>query len=341
MSTYTCPVVELDIIPHPDADNLEIAVVGGFNCIVGKGEFKSGEKAIYIPIDTQLGENLLEHFAGIRQYFRGKNRDLIKAAKLRGVVSQGLIYDNKSITDAYSLGTDVAEIIGAKKYEAPTRKGFSGTWLEGPKFSFKIERYENHLKSLRLKERITISEKLHGTFSILGWNADYGRIVSSKGVLKQGKRFDVDDPWNDRNIYCKMWNKYGHILYDIFDDYRYSSIYLVGEIVGPKVQDLNYGLDEPEFFLFDIFGSGFHPYSKPTFDTFIEYYHLENRGMKTVPELYRGPWSPELIDEFSDGDSAIGSGIREGIVIKPVEERKDTRTGRVILKSISGDYLTR
>ena len=33
--------------------------------------------------------------------------------------------------------------------------------------------------------------------------------------------------------------------------------------------------------------------------------------------------------------------IREGVVIRPRTERHDDRTGRVILKSVSGDYLTR
>ncbi|MYG14266.1 MAG: RNA ligase (ATP), partial [Gammaproteobacteria bacterium] len=33
--------------------------------------------------------------------------------------------------------------------------------------------------------------------------------------------------------------------------------------------------------------------------------------------------------------------MREGVVVRPVAERESPGLGRVILKSVSGDYLTR
>jgi hypothetical protein len=43
-----------DISPHGNADSLEIAKVFGWQVIVRKGEFKAGESAVFIPIDTIL-----------------------------------------------------------------------------------------------------------------------------------------------------------------------------------------------------------------------------------------------------------------------------------------------
>jgi hypothetical protein len=47
--------------------------------------------------------------------------------------------------------------------------------------------------------------------------------------------------------------------------------------------------------------------------------------------------------EHTDGRTVVGSGahLREGVVIVPLAERRDDQIGRVILKSVSGDYLTR
>ena len=42
------------IIPHDNSDNLEIAVVSNFPCVVRKGEFKEGDICFYIRDDAKL-----------------------------------------------------------------------------------------------------------------------------------------------------------------------------------------------------------------------------------------------------------------------------------------------
>ena len=42
------------IIPHENSDNLEIAIVSNFPCVVRKGEFKEGEWCFYIRDDARL-----------------------------------------------------------------------------------------------------------------------------------------------------------------------------------------------------------------------------------------------------------------------------------------------
>ena len=61
-----------------------------------------------------------------------------------------------------------------------------------------------------------------------------------------------------------------------------------------------------------------------------------------VPELYRGPWSPDLA-RLAEGATVLGNGahVREGWVVRPVRERVHPDLGRVILKRHGEGYLTR
>lgn len=61
-----------------------------------------------------------------------------------------------------------------------------------------------------------------------------------------------------------------------------------------------------------------------------------------VPVLYRGEFFKDIMLTLTDGKTTFGAGhIREGVVITPESERYDNRLGRVALKNVSGDYLTR
>jgi len=73
-----------------------------------------------------------------------------------------------------------------------------------------------------------------------------------------------------------------------------------------------------------------------------------------VPILYQGPFSQELVAQYTDGPTTMceaqdagAFGGREGIVITPLIERiadamvPTSTNGRVIFKSVSADYLAR
>src|ERR1019366_276226 len=50
-STYKVPLTTiLELNPHNNAERLELATVYGFQVIVRKGQYKVGDKVIYIPI---------------------------------------------------------------------------------------------------------------------------------------------------------------------------------------------------------------------------------------------------------------------------------------------------
>lgn len=80
-------LVQVDNITPMNADRLECAHIGGWHCVVGKGEFNVGDPAIYFEIDSQLPD--VEPFSSM-EFLRSK-KFKIKTQKIRGEISQGLL----------------------------------------------------------------------------------------------------------------------------------------------------------------------------------------------------------------------------------------------------------
>ena len=49
-------IVKVDNITSMNADRLECAHIGGWHCVVGKGEFQAGDLGIYFEIDSKVPE---------------------------------------------------------------------------------------------------------------------------------------------------------------------------------------------------------------------------------------------------------------------------------------------
>lgn len=110
-------VVEIDqILPHGNADTLEVARVKGWHMVVKKGQFASRDKAIFIPIDTIVPER--EEFEFLRSLdFR------VRTCKLRGHISEGLLMPVSILGRDAEVGEDVANELGVVKYEKPLPEG--------------------------------------------------------------------------------------------------------------------------------------------------------------------------------------------------------------------------
>lgn len=76
-----------EITPIPGYDRVELAHVGGWTIVVGKGEFKAGDPAIYFEIDSKLPE--VEPFTNM--VFLAKKKYKIKTQKMCKSLSQGLL----------------------------------------------------------------------------------------------------------------------------------------------------------------------------------------------------------------------------------------------------------
>lgn len=120
-----------DIVAIDGADSIECAVLGGWNVVTKKGEFKAGDLAVYLEIDSWVPKDLAPFlFEG--KVFDGVEGSRLRTKKLRGVLSQGLLLP---LSVAYQLpldtgvdieGTDLTEALGIKKWEKPLDPALSG-----------------------------------------------------------------------------------------------------------------------------------------------------------------------------------------------------------------------
>ena len=81
-----------DITPIDGYDRVELAHVGGWTIVVGKGEFKKGDPAIYFEIDSKLPE--VKPFTDME--FLAKKHYKIKTQKMCKSISQGLLMSAKN-----------------------------------------------------------------------------------------------------------------------------------------------------------------------------------------------------------------------------------------------------
>jgi RNA ligase (TIGR02306 family) len=166
-------------------------------------------------------------------------------------------------------------------------------------------------------------------------------IVHSKGLGASGLAFQ-NVPANDGNLYVRtlrhlLDNGLEDKLQTMSQEYGGKSIAVIGEIFGKGVQDLAYGLDRPEFRMFDVrVGDKYLTQIKLR----IECVH--NLGIDLVPTVYEGPFDIAALEAVRDGRTMLGgTNIREGIVVRSATEARHEIHGRKICKFISPDYLLR
>ena len=100
--------------PIEGKDRILQATILGWSLIVGKDDFKVGDKCVYIEVDSVLDPNN----PVFEQARKRSNR--IKTIKMAGIYSQGIAYPLSAFNmnpDRYSVGDDVTDILKIKKYD--------------------------------------------------------------------------------------------------------------------------------------------------------------------------------------------------------------------------------
>ena len=316
MSEFHVEVVEIGkMSKHENADSLSVVHVRDYPVIVRTADFKEGDKAVYIPVDSVVPPS--DRFA-----FLGEHRR-IKARKLRGVFSMGLLVPAEWYM---TVGENVAELWDIKKYEPPEEFTMRGEDESPPGFIptyTDIEGYRRWPDILKEGEPVIITEKIHGANGRFCWKD--GRLWC--GSHKNIKRRDPNNLWWKTAIQYGLEEKLS----------RPDGIVFFGEVYG-SVQSLRYGHEKGKISLafFDAFSVSAGRYFDA--DKFRE--ECDRLGLPTVPLLACREWSKSCLD-LAEGKSTMPGAdhVREGIVIKPMVERFDDRVGRVILKHIGEGYM--
>ena len=344
-----CEIKELMNIPK--ADRLELAIIKGWQCVVGKGTYKPGDKCIYVPPDSILPEALEEKlFQGTKVKLHNHR---IRVAKIRGALSEGLVIHPTTVNmENVKIGKDVAADLGITKYEPPEKgssqmQGRRSTKKEtNPNFHkyTDINNFKNYPNAFKEGDQVWVSEKLHGSNFRCGWVqrdantvwkkikkyflGDWQFVYGSHNVQLHSKL--LVKTYYEQNIYAKAVS-----YYNLKEKLNKGEV-VYGEIIGRGIQKrYSYGCEEGEIRLvvFDFKVNGI--YVDP--DIMIE--KCNEKNLKYVPGLYKGPFNEEKIKTLATGCSIYcpEQKVIEGVVIKSQKE-EICHMGRKVLKLINPEY---
>ena len=362
-----CFVAKINEIKEiPGADNIEQAIIGGWNCITKKGEHKVNDMVVVATTDAIIPLDLSDNL-GVTNYLRKGQR--VRTVKLRGVYSECLIIPLSYLKGKVTMGhqdikegMDCMELLGIFKYEPPIRQiqwagGRKVKYKDNPNFKvyYKFPNAKNVKGMFNEEDVVEISRKLHGT------NARYGIIKKTKlsFIDKIKKFFRLADKWIDyefvygshavekgsdtqgfysTDVWRTIDEKY-NIKANLWDEVKNGStsyvsigngLIIYGEIYGAGIQKgYDYGLEDIKFAGFDTMYRDKYDSPAGTFGTF---HSLE---LPYVEVLYFGKWSQEIQDQFTFNNFIEGTKVpHEGIVIKHTSGQREK-----VAKVINEIYL--
>ncbi|MEU8651235.1 RNA ligase (ATP) [Streptomyces sp. NPDC048737] len=348
MSTLRVTAEVLTVHEHPNADALELAQVGLYRAVVAKGAYRTGDAAVYIPEQSVLPADLIEEL-GLTGRLAGSRADRVKAVRLRGELSQGIVCRPSALADvdlarAAGEGTDFAERLGIVKWVPPIPPTMDGEVEPAPDLLpwVDIENIQRYPDLFAAGERVVLTEKLHGSACLLTYVADEERVyVSSKGFGAKSLALR-EDP---RNLYWRAVRGHGVAEAAARLAVRLGArrVGVFGEVYGAGVQDLTYGADGRR----DTLGYAVFDVSAEIDGTvrWLDAAALLKGELPLVPRLFEGPYDSARVLELAGGRETVSGRelhLREGVVIRPAVERYSPVTGgRAVAKAVSAAYLTR
>lgn len=320
--------------PHPNADALELSQIKGWQCIVPIGKYQAGDLVTYIPIDSLIPTEHSDRW-GITKYlsFKPENPDKgrVRCARLRGEPSFGVIVDREDPT--WTEGQDVKAYYGIEKYIPPFKTSAGDAAPHHPLFGeyTDIENLRNYPDVFTPGETVSITEKVHGTNCRVG--CIEGELMAGSMSVRR-RRPEEESTWASNTYWFPLTIPAVRRLVEELGA-KHKQVIVYGEVFGAKVQELAYGVTgRVDFRAFDILVDG--KFLNPVaFSTLCKSF-----GVETVPVLHVGPFCLEQVKALASGNTTLcANQIKEGVVVKPMEERTHPKVGRVAMKYIGDQYL--
>ena len=328
--------------PIVGADAIECAIVGGWTCVVKKGEYTAGDLAVYCEIDSWIPYEVAPflskgNFPHVYNEVKGER---LRTVKLRGQLSQGLLLPIATVENWIYIddprlqveeGVDVSEYLGIVKYEAPIPASLAGE-VKGM-FPSRIpktdqERIQNLSTELEewKAEKLTweVTEKLDGS-SMTVYIIDGEVGVCSRNLdLKPNK---------DNSLWATAYKN----EIDVKLIQSCCNLAIQGELVGNGIQGNIYKMRDQEFYVYDIYdidaGRYFTPAERVAYCKVWDIKHVpvfKSDFMLTTETV------ADLL-QMAEGKSVMGDIAgpeREGVVYKCNEKQ-------VSFKAISNNFLLR
>ncbi len=297
------------------ADNIQAATVGGWRCVVKRGEFKAGDIAVFHEIDCWLpfsnpAYSFLMKPEGENKVFDGIEGYRLRTIKLRGVTSQGLLLPLSAMIDC-----DLSSALGVTKWE----KYLNTCGSSKPKGNFpffirktdqeRVQNIKNDVQKWSESGNLyEITEKLDGSSCTI-YLKDGEIGVCSRNIELQR---DEESQW------WKIVTKYG-----IEEKLKTlgRNIALQGELTGFNIQGNPYKHSQGEyhFHIFDVFDIDSQAYlvagERHELINSLDFYHVPvlNVGSKLS--------SLEHLLKFAEDKSLVNKQCeREGVVFKNITD---------------------
>lgn len=239
-SSVIAQVLEItNLRPHEGADRLELATLGGWQIVCGRGLYEEGERVVYITPDSLITENLAD-ILEIRQHLssvknpdgtfvtndKGETMLRVRQAKLRGEPSFGTTIPSDVMLEEYGidlasvdLGTNLTEEIGIKKYEPQMIASSGDADVDHPLFPkyTSVENLRNFPNVLEEGEPVSVSIKIHG-------------------CLKEDSLVTMADGSEKEIQHIKQGDEVKSYDYD-------TKKFVNKKVLGVKIQEITYYLD--------------------------------------------------------------------------------------------------
>lgn len=314
-----------EIKPIPDADSIECAVVGGWQVVTQKNEFKKGDIAIYVEVDSWVPTEIAPFLSKGQEprEYNGVKGERLRTVKLRGQISQGLllkVYDFPKVVAAYHKTRiyvpnemfDVTDILGIQKYEPPVPAQLYGT-IKGyfPSYIPRTdqERCQNLVPNVKewSDNSVTweLTEKLDGS-SMTVYIKD-GEV----GVCSRNLELKEDSS-------NTLWaTARGQGIIDAIQQITELKAFAVqGEMIGEGIQGNSYKIKGHKFYVFDIYDINSGRYLSSSERIAI----CEKYGLLHVPVISLSETISEdvfVLLKNAEGKSVLNNTTeREGIVYK-------------------------
>jgi RNA ligase (TIGR02306 family) len=296
------------IAAHPNADRLELAHVLGYICVVPKDKYSEGDLVVLIQPDTVLPDK------DWAEFYKKLSKSRVKAAKIRGVWSYGIIESLNIIPWAHPdnmfEGHEVSKDIGVTKYEAPqpTELNAKGAIPYSIPKTYE-ERWQNVDIDSLLGQSVDVTLKVDGrSFTAIykdGYFGVCGRTMEYKPECH-----------NNYTAHVKRYNLAEELAN--YCEKHQVNIALRGESYGKGIQSsnnnphskLNNGL-----FFFSVYLIDEHRYTSPN-----ELHSVANVCSKLdlplVPVVEKSvPLTYDLIKKYDEEQNLIDGLPFEGVVI--------------------------
>jgi RNA ligase (TIGR02306 family) len=301
----------------PQAEAIEVAHVDGWDVVVKKGQFKSGDLAAYYEIDSFLPLRPEYEFLRKSSYKKladGTEGFRLKTIRLRGQLSQGLLMPLSEVCAAWDslpcAGDVITAELGVTKWEpslpvrvAGTAKGNFPTALFPKTDELRIQNCTRIFDYMRRSKGWYGREKLDGTSISMYWDGSSFGVCSRNLELKED---DSHPAWAIAKEY--------DVAAFLAGSATRSCYALQGELIGPGVQKNRYGRNTPEWRLFSVYNISAGCYvDEPEFMSVAD-----GLGLPVCPLIYKMDYLPGTVKEIlalSEIKSAVFLGAdAEGIV---------------------------